>query len=438
MANSWNESGTTWSTGRWGTTDAITSGWGADAWNTGGSWGKATDEIVFPTGLSATFSIGEVVSGSNTGWGRDFWSEEPWGESFDPVVTLSGLSATISLGSSEEFNETGWGRLTWNQADWGEGADETVSVSGIEATASPGSITPAFTYLLEMIGANHSMTSSVGSLDIDAEIGVPVTGVSAEFATPTMSYVGHTVGWGRNEWGEDSWGESPDEVITLVGRSIETSISAANSWGDSTWNANYVWGGTPDVTIETAYDLSGQVATTGVGSFSFVISPTIGLDGQSSTVSLGTMGVAFGVSTEPIAGRAATTSLGTLGLEFGPSEITGVSATTSVGALSTSDANIIDVTGVSATFSLGSISPADVVGLTGVSGTFSVGSITPVDVVQGLTTSQITSSTGLLGIEAYANIDTGSNTSYSNVSTGSNSSYSSVATGSNTSYSDVA
>ena len=119
-------------------------------------------------------------------------------------------------------------------------------------------------------------------------------------------------------------------------------------------------------------------------------------------------------------------------------EITGVSATTSVGALSTSDANIIDVTGVSATFSLGSISPADVVGLTGVSGTFSVGSITPVDIVQGLTTSQITSSTGLLGIEAYANIDTGSNTSYSNVSTGSNSSYSSVATGSNTSYSDVA
>ena len=310
MANSWNESGTTWSTGRWGTTDAITSGWGADAWNTGGSWGKATDELVSLTGVSATFSIGEVVSGSNTGWGRDFWSKEPWGESFDPVVTLSGLSATISLGSTEEFNERGWGRLSWNQADWGEGADETVSVSGIEATASPGSITPAFTYLLEMIGANHSMTSSVGSLDIDAEIGVPVTGVSAEFATPTMSYAGTLVGWGRDEWNDNSWGESPNQVIPLVGREATASV------------------GTP--TLEFAYDLTGQAATTGVGSFSFVISPTIGLDGQSSTVSLGTMGVAFGVSTEPIAGRAATTSLGTLGLEFGPSEITGVSATTSV------------------------------------------------------------------------------------------------------------
>ena len=418
MANSWNESGTTWSTGRWGTTDAITSGWGADLWNTGGSWGQATDELVSLTGVSATFSLGELISGSNTGWGRDVWSEEPWGESFDPVVTLSGLSATISLGSPEEFNERGWGRLSWNQADWNEGADETVSVSGIEATASPGSITMGVTYLLEMIGVNHSMTTSVGSLNIDAEIGVPVTGVSAEFATPTMSYAGTLVGWGRDEWNDNSWGESPNQVIPLVGRESTASV------------------GTP--ILEFAYDLTGQAATTGVGSFSFVISPTIGLDGQSSTVSLGTMGVAFGVSTEPIAGRAATTSLGTLGLEFGPGEITGVSATTSIGSITTSDAQILDLTGVSSTFAIGSISPADVMGLTGIAGTFSVGAISPVDIVQGLTTSQITSSTGLLGIEAYANIDTGSNTSYSNVSTGSNSSYSSVATGSNTSYSDVA
>ena len=43
MANTWNQSGTTWGTGRWGTTEAFTSGWGVDAWNTGGSWGKATD-----------------------------------------------------------------------------------------------------------------------------------------------------------------------------------------------------------------------------------------------------------------------------------------------------------------------------------------------------------------------------------------------------------
>ena len=417
MANSWNESGTTWGTDRWGTTDAITSGWGADVWNTGGSWGQATDEIVFPTGISASFSIGDVVAYSEQGWGRDAWSDEPWGESFDPVVSVEGLGLTASLGDAEEFNETGWGRLSWNQADWNEGADETISVSGLEATSSIGSITPAFTYLLEMIGANHSMTTSVGSLQVDGEIGVPITGVEAEFATPTMGYAGTLVGWGRDSWNDNSWGESPNQVITLVGREATASV------------------GSP--TLQFAYELTGIAATSNVGSFSFVISPTISLTGQAATVSVDDLGLAFGVSTEPISSVSSTVSLGTLGLEFGPSEITGVSATTSVGELTTGAIELLNLTGVSSTVSVGTISPAEVVVFTGVSATVSVGTISPADVVQGLITSEITSSLGLLGIQAYANIDTGSNTSYTSVATGSNDTYSDVSTGSNTSYSNV-
>ena len=64
------------------------------------------------------------------------------------------------------------------------------------------------------------------------------------------------------------------------------------------------------------------------------------------------------------------------------------------------------LTGVSATISVGSISPADVMGLTGVSATTSVGDIF---------------------IQAYQDVDTGSNTSYTDVATGSNTSYSNVA-----------
>ena len=97
----------------------------------------------------------------------------------------------------------------------------------------------------------------------------------------------------------------------------------------------------------------------------------------------------------------------------------------------------MNITGVSATTNVGSISPADVMGLTGQAATTATGSFTVADVVQGLNLDQITSSTGLLGIEALAPIDTGSNTSYSNVSTGSNSSIAAVDTGSNTSYSDA-
>ena len=407
MANTWNESGTTWSTGRWGTTDAISSGWGADSWNIGGSWGQATDELVLLTGLSATTSIGDVISGANQGWGRSGWSEEPYGESDNPVVNLDGQSVTTSLGDVQAFNERGWGRLSWGQADWNEGRDETVSLTGIEATASVGSPTLEFKYLLEMIGANHSMTTSVGSLQVDGEIGVPVTGVSAEFATPTLSYAGTLVGWGRDAWGDNSWGESPNQVITLVGREATASV------------------GSP--TLEFAYELSGQEATTNVGSVSFVISPTISLTGEAATVSVGTLGLAFGASTEPVSGVAATSSLGTLGLEFGPSQITGVSATASVGELTTGAIELLDLTGVSATVSVGSPTLEFAYELSGVSATASVGAITPADIVQGLTTDQITSSVGIIGIQSYANVDTGSNTSYTDVATGSNTSYSDAA-----------
>ena len=77
------------------------------------------------------------------------------------------------------------------------------------------------------------------------------------------------------------------------------------------------------------------------------------------------------------------------------------------------------------------------IGLSSQVATSTTGSFDIADVIQGLITDQITSTTGILGIQHYANIDTGSNTSYTGISTGSNDTYSNVATGSNTSYSNV-
>jgi len=351
-------------------------------------------------------------------WGNNTWGSNEWAD--DVILnSLTGQELSSNVGSTlEAFNEEGWGRLNYGVADWGEGANETISLGGLAVTSSVGSLNIEVAYLLEMIGSNHSLTSSVGSPQIDGEIGVPLTGVSATFATPTLSYAGTLVGWGRDEWGDLSWGESPNQVIGLVGQEIESTL------------------GSP--TLEFAYELSSQVATTSVGSLSFVISPTISLTGQAATSDEGLLGLAFGVSTEPLTGIALTCSLGTPGLEFGPSAITGVAATTGVGDLTIGSIELLNLTGVASTSSVGSILPADVIGLTGQSSTSAVGSITPTDVVQGLVLDQLTSTVGLLGIEAYANIDTGSNTSYTSVATGSNSSYSNVATGSNTSYNDVA
>ena len=248
---------------------SVTSGWGRLTWDQS-QWSGAT-----------------VLK---TGWGAKSWNDGEWGTLANETITLTGVSSTTSVGDIEAFNETGWGRLTWNTADWGEGRDETISVTGLEATASPGSITPAFTYLLEMVGANHSMTTSVGTVAIDAERGVPVTGVEATFATPTLSYAGTLVGWGRDGWSDLSWGESPDQVIPLVGREATASVGS--------------------LTPADVIGLSGQEATTSVGSFSFVISPNVSLTGQQSTI-----------------------NQGTLGLEFGPASISGVSSTASLGTL---------------------------------------------------------------------------------------------------------
>ena len=53
MANSWNESGTTWGQIGWGTTDEFALGWGAQAWNDG-EWGELNDAIITLTGVSST------------------------------------------------------------------------------------------------------------------------------------------------------------------------------------------------------------------------------------------------------------------------------------------------------------------------------------------------------------------------------------------------
>ena len=105
-------------------------------------------------------------------------------------------------------------------------------------------------------------------------------------------------------------------------------------------------------------------------------------------------------------------------------------AALAAGTFSTTDGTFSgDVT--SAT---GTLSPADVMRLTGLSTTSSVGSLSirldPIVSLEGLSA---TSSVALFGTSSGFGIQ-----AYSDVDTGSNSSYTSVATGSNTSYTDAA
>jgi len=297
-ADTWGALG--WSSNLWGTNEEFVVGWGAKAWNDG-EWGRLSNETVFPTGVSATVSLGDLITFPEQGWGRDTWNAESWGESSFTVELTAPDAMTLDSGpsgwSNASYGENGWGMFTLNPAD-------VVGITG------------------------QSLTSNVGS----------------------TSFV-----------------------------------------------------------ISSEFSLTGVSATTSVGS----IDPTaeiVGLTGQAMTSSVGSILPADVIG------------------------ITGLSLTSSSGSITIGSSPIVVPSGQAMTSSVGSIDPLAIVqGLTGVAATASVGSPIVADFTIGLTGQSATSSvagfgtaTGF-GIQAYSDVDTGSNSSYTNVATGSNTSYTDAA-----------
>ena len=358
---------------------------------------------------AGTNAGGEINTLLGSTYGTLPWNVNSWG-SDEIIVSLSSPGATTALGTPQSFNVEGWGRQQYGNSGWG--VEFSVEPTGLSITSSQGTATGFPQTIVEMTGV--SSTVSVGAVTAADVVGV--SGLSITSAIGDLASVGTLVGWGRNGWGEEPYGDSVNKVVVLaLGSQITSgvgSISPADVMG-----------------------LTGVSSTSSVGSPTIIGSVAFSLTGVSATASVGSLEVSSSPLVTP-SGVSATTSVGSLA----PADVmglTGVSATASIGSVEINSSPIIVPTGQSATLSVGSITPADVMGLTGVSATVSVGSITPTDVM-GLTGQSVTVSVGILSIEAYADVDTGSNTSYSDVSTGSNDTYSDVATGSNTSYSDAA
>ena len=268
-------------------------------------------------------------------------------------------------GTNEEF-AVGWGARAWNDGEWGELKDETLTLTGVSATASVGDIV----------------------------------------AFPEQ-------GWGRDGWNDESWGES-SLTVELTAPDAIVSDSGPNGWSNASYGENG-WG---MFTLNPAdvIGLTGVSSTSSVGSVSFTIDTEFALSGVAITSGVG----AIDPTAEVVGptGQAMTSSVGSIA----PADVmglTGVSATFSIGSVTIASNPVINVTGQAITSSVGSIDPlAIVMGLTGVSATASVGSTIVADFTIGLTGQSATASvagfgtaTGF-GIQAYSDVDTGSNTSY--------------------------
>jgi hypothetical protein len=256
MANTWNEAGTTWDTGLWGTTDPITSGWGAKSWNDG-AWGNLQDETVVLTGISLTSNVGSLVTFPEQGWGRDTWGFEDWGDS-SQTVPITGLSITSNVGSLEAYNEVGWGRDGWGEEAWGAANDFALILNGQQATGSTGVLNPA-----DVMGVTGvSSTSETGSLDIVIDFAGTITGQEATTSVGSLS---------------------PADVVGITGQSATTSTGILNpadvigiSGVSTTVSEGYI-----GVSTNPIVDLVGIQSTSSTG----ILNPAdvFGINGQETT-----------------------------------------------------------------------------------------------------------------------------------------------------------
>ena len=305
---------------------------------------------------------------SGMGWTANTPAADTWGA----------LGWNTNRWGTDEAFSLGWGAQAWNDSEWGELNNAVVSLT------SPGSI-----------------TSATGSVSVDAQI---------------------AVGWGQDGWGVENYGASGLTVEITAPDAIQSNISA-NAWNEASWGQGQGWG-IFSLEVADVMGLTGVASTASVGSPTIIGNATFSLTGVSSTTNVGSITPADVMG---LSGVSSTSAIGSIS----PADvigISGVSFTSAIGTISIASNPVVNVSGVQITSAVGAIDPsAQVVGITGVSFTASVGSLAPADVI-GLTGQEFTASVAsTIGIQAYQDVDTGSNTSYTNVATGSNTSYSDVA-----------
>jgi len=255
MANSWGESGTTWSQGL---------------------WGEQNNNTVTLTGLSMTGSLGEPAAYSEQGWGRAEWGDEPWGDSYDPVVALTGIEATASLGTlAYAQSEEGWGRDEWGTGNWGENTT-TVIPTGIAITGSLGTLTTTQLSIAALTGieATASLgTPTISRLDMIFGITGPAA-MGAGLGTPNI-----------NDGADHSQGLASLLITGSVGSlGHEMAYDLTGIEATMTLNAS-------GIVVDDAQlvDVTGIQATGSLGSLPTIDDMMVGVSGLSITGSVGTL-----------------------------------------------------------------------------------------------------------------------------------------------------
>ena len=236
---------------------------------------------------------------------------------------------------------------------------------------------------------------------------------------PNMGGQANTVDsdtWGMLQWNQNAWGSQDIVEVSLSGLSATSSLGTVlpfneTGWGRDTWGFEN-WGESaidvvlPALSATTSLNIPTDFISLkpgwgtldwGENGWGTVESAVFNLTGLSATSTVGSLTVsdqAIGLT-----GLSSQTALGSLTVSGNHTlTLSGLSLQSSVGLLSVDD-HSVGLTGQSAQTAVGNITPADVMGLTGVSAQTAIGSpsITS-NPVTALTGVSATSSVGSLTI----------------------------------------
>tara|TARA_Y100000114_G_C11752550_1_gene325135 strand:+ start:502 stop:1608 length:1107 start_codon:yes stop_codon:yes gene_type:complete len=360
--------------------------WGALSWGAG-SWAAQGDVTTTVSGISASFSIGNITATGiiEIGWGGDAWGENEWGDLSGSQPTITGQQLTSSIGTLQSVT-----------------GNATVEPSGISLTSSLGEELAGISVTVQVTGSLESM--AVGSTTIG--IGVPVTGnvATSSIGSTTIDESELTgIGWGRRRWGNLAWGEAFS--VAPTGQQLTSTINfpADNAFTDI------------DVSVTSA----GQITST-FGSFSIQIDQDITVfaseDQLDFTIGSSTFSGDANVS---VSGISLTSSQGTTiaGLKL-PVDVSGIQMSSSIGNITLIQTTNEQPSGLQGTLSLGQHSeiPGQIIGVSGLQLTASVDDVTITgDGLVNPTGQQITSGIGSVNITSWQEVNPGVNNVWTEV-----------------------
>jgi len=312
MANSWDESGTTWGQG---------------------NWGEQNNFTLTLTGLSMTGSLGTVSASSLQGWGRNTFGNGPWGESNSPVVSVTGYSITASLGTLPYAqSEEGWGRDEWGIGNWGQNTTTVADITGLEMTAGLGPDGWGQAPWDEMVSWGGDLSLTTTQVSIAALTGIEAT---ASLGTPTISRL--------------------DMIFDITGpaaMSAGLGVPNINDGADHSQGVGslLITGSVGSLGHEMAYDLTGIEATMTLNAAGLVIDDTqlVNLSGIQATGSVGSFTItdmAVGLSGIAITGSLGTFTITDIQVGISGLEMSGALGSGGVSPLHYKD---VDITGYTA------------------------------------------------------------------------------------------